>query len=76
MLKNGPTSFFVRIAKVADDPAIRVLFSNNGQSAEIGQKSGKEFRFDLPAKKGANHVKVTVKTRHKKKYVKTKTLFC
>jgi hypothetical protein len=76
VLKYGPTSFFVRITKVADDPAVRVLLSNNGQSAQAGQKSGKEYRFDLPAKKGANHVKVIVRTRHGKKYVKTKTLYC
>src|SRR3954447_21336904 len=76
VLKFGPTSFFVRIANVADDKAVKVLFSNNGRSAETGQKSGKEFRFDLPAKKGANHVKVTVKTFHGKTYTKKKTLYC
>src|SRR3954469_3962119 len=76
VLKFGPTSFFVRIANVADDKAVKVLFSNNGHSAQTGDKSGKYFRFDLPAKKGANHVKVTVKTFHGKTYVKKKTLFC
>jgi len=76
VLKNGPTDFFVRIATVADDKAVKVLFSNNGHSAQAGDRVGKEFRFDLPAKKGANHVKVTVKTFHGKTYKKTKTLYC
>src|SRR3954447_9365872 len=76
VLKFGPTSFFVRIANVADDKAVKVLFSNNGHSAQTGDKSGKYFRFDLPAKKGANHVKVTVKTFHGKTYTKKKTLYC
>lgn len=76
VLKNGPTSFFVRIANVPDDLAVKVRFSNNGHFAQTGDKSGKEYRFDLPAKKGANHVKVIVKTFHGKTYKKTKTFTC
>ena len=76
VLKNGPTSFFVRIANVADDKAVKVRFSNNGEFAQTGQKSGKEYRFDLPAKKGANHVKVIVKTFHGKTYKRSKTFTC
>lgn len=76
VLRFGPTSFFTRIANVYDDLAVKVLMSVNGSSAEIGQRSGNEYRFDLKAKKGANVVKVTVKTFEGKKYVKKTTLYC
>jgi hypothetical protein len=76
VLRFGPTSFFTRIAQVADDPAVKVRMIVNGRSAETGQVSGNEYRFDMKARKGENVVKVIVRTFDGKVYKKTKKLTC
>jgi hypothetical protein len=74
-LPHGLTSFYVRVADVQADPVIKVRLANNGEFRPAHRK-GNTYRFDVPAKKGANSVTVILKTFHDRTLKKTKTLYC